>query len=168
MLNLVLCIIVIGESTLQNLVQADGHGHAHHVIIHVPYKIKTIHHTHTITKHIHHKDDGNKDDLLGYTVEHPIDLNAHEYGHSTNGGNSAVVLDGHHFEGNHDSSGVQEFGDADLAGGISEGAKDSDYEGSSQGGIITSYDFYGSNYHRHNKPEFPNRIYMKREYPSNH
>lgn len=50
-----------------------------HVIIHVPYHIKTIKHTHTITKHIHHKDngDGDKFELLGYTYGHPIDLGGH-------------------------------------------------------------------------------------------
>ncbi|CAK9829251.1 hypothetical protein ANTRET_LOCUS6620 [Anthophora retusa] len=62
--------------SLLNLVSGGGHHGGHdHVVIHVPYKIKTIHHTHTITKHIHHGGGGgDKYEVLGYTVGHPIDL----------------------------------------------------------------------------------------------
>ncbi|RLU19103.1 hypothetical protein DMN91_009461 [Ooceraea biroi] len=64
--------------SLFSLASAGGHGGHKHVVIHVPYKIKTIHHTHTITKHIHHGGGGgDKYEVLGYTVGHPIDLGGH-------------------------------------------------------------------------------------------
>ncbi|XP_031364782.1 uncharacterized protein LOC116185161, partial [Apis dorsata] len=58
-------------ASLLNLASAGHHGGHDHVVIHVPYKIKTIHHTHTITKHIHHGGGGgDKYEVLGYTVGH--------------------------------------------------------------------------------------------------
>lgn len=76
-----------------------------HVVIHVPYKIKTIHHTHTITKHIHHGGGGgDKYEVLGYTVGHPIDLGG---GHGGFGGDFGGG-------GGHDLGGG---GGGDLGGG---------------------------------------------------
>ena len=86
------------------------------MIIHVPYKIKTIHHTHTITNHIHHKDSGgDKYEVLGYTVGHPMDLGGHDIG-------------GHDFGGGgHDWSG----------GGMNEGIKGGDHEGGFHGAELS-------------------------------
>ncbi|KAK0088942.1 hypothetical protein PV325_010130 [Microctonus aethiopoides] len=72
-IHLVAVVIALSEAG------GDDDGVHDHVIIHVPYHIKTIKHTHTITKHIHHKDngDGDKFELLGYTYGHPIDLGGH-------------------------------------------------------------------------------------------
>ncbi|XP_015122142.1 glycine-rich cell wall structural protein 1.8-like [Diachasma alloeum] len=82
-----------------------GHGGHDHVIIHVPYHIKTLKHTHTITKHIHHKSGGGDHyEVLGYTVGHPIDLGGHGGGHGFSGGHGGDwsggnEIGGHHFEG---------------------------------------------------------------------
>lgn len=72
------------------------------MIIHVPYKVKTIHHTHTITKHIHHGGGGeDKYEVLGYTVGHPIDLGGHG-----GGGGGGFGGGGHDFGGGgHDFGG---------------------------------------------------------------
>lgn len=51
----------------------------HHVMIHVPYKIHTIHKT--ILKHVHHKGGEDKYEVLGYTVGRPIDFGHHFGGH---------------------------------------------------------------------------------------
>ncbi|XP_076386101.1 uncharacterized protein LOC105663218 [Megachile rotundata] len=106
-------------ASLLKLASAGGHHGGHdHVVIHVPYKIKTIHHTHTITKHIHHGGGGgDKYEVLGYTVGHPIDL-----GHGGLGG-------GHDLGGGgHDLGGGGDFGGGHLGGGHIE------YSGGGGGG----------------------------------
>ena len=71
-----------------------------HVVIHVPYHVKKIQHTHTITKHIHHGGGGGGDsyEVLGYTYGHPISLGGHDGGgdggHDFGGGGG-----GHDFGG---------------------------------------------------------------------
>lgn len=91
-----------------------------HVVIHVPYKVKTIHHTHTITKHIHHGG-GDKYEVLGYTVGHPIDHGGHGgsfVGHDFGGGS------GHDFGGGgggHDFGGGGSSGSGHDLGGDSGG-----------------------------------------------
>ncbi|XP_058793028.1 uncharacterized protein LOC131665259 isoform X2 [Phymastichus coffea] len=69
-------IILVAISVLYS-VFADDDGHHHHVIIHVPYKIHTVHHI----KHIHHQKKGadEKYEVLGYTIGKPIDL-SHQLG----------------------------------------------------------------------------------------
>uniref|UniRef100_A0A6P7GG68 Glycine-rich cell wall structural protein 1.0-like n=1 Tax=Diabrotica virgifera virgifera TaxID=50390 RepID=A0A6P7GG68_DIAVI len=46
--------------TLLGLCLAGGHGGGEHkrVIIHVPFKVKHIHHTHTVVKHVGHEGGG--------------------------------------------------------------------------------------------------------------
>ncbi|XP_011642233.1 glycine-rich cell wall structural protein-like, partial [Pogonomyrmex barbatus] len=99
-------------AALFSLANAGGHGGGHdHVIIHVPYKIKTIKHTHTITKHIHHGGGEDKYEVLGYTVGHPIDLGGH-------GGGGGGFGGGHDFGGGgggHDLGGIS--GGHDFGGG---------------------------------------------------
>lgn len=91
----------------------------HHkkVIIHVPYKIKHIHHTHTVYKHVHHNDHGHGGDhdyykVIGYSGG--ID-------HGTLGG-------GHHGQESH---GWEGFGGGH--GGISIGG------GGGHGGISSGH-----------------------------
>ncbi|KZC04924.1 hypothetical protein WN55_09723 [Dufourea novaeangliae] len=99
---------VFAVASLLGAVNAGGHGGGHdHVVIHVPYKIKTVHHTHTITKHIHHGGGGgDKYEVLGYTVGHPIDL-----GHGGGGGGGGLGGGGHDFGGGgHDFGGGGDFG----------------------------------------------------------
>ncbi|EFN80932.1 glycine-rich cell wall structural protein 1.8 [Harpegnathos saltator] len=108
MLRLLLNLLLV--IPLLKLASAGGHGGHKHVVIHVPYKVKTIHHTHTITKHIHHGG-GDKYEVLGYTVGHPIDLGSHGGG-----------LEGHDFGGGgggggHDFSGGGDGGGHDFGGG---------------------------------------------------
>ncbi|XP_012279195.1 glycine-rich cell wall structural protein [Orussus abietinus] len=89
-----LSLAVLLAATVFNIVSADGgHGGHSHVVIHVPYKIKTIHHTHTITKHVHHGGGGgDKYEVLGYTVGHPVDLGGHGGGggHGLHGGGNDI------------------------------------------------------------------------------
>ncbi|XP_066582122.1 uncharacterized protein [Prorops nasuta] len=125
---------------LLHSIQADDDHEHHHVIIHVPYKVKTIKHTHTIVKHIHHgKDD--KYEVLGYTVGKPIDLGGHEgggdlgghvflsKGHSFGGGDiggHSLGGGGHSFEGGensvsyggHDFGGHGGFSGGEIDGGV--------------------------------------------------
>jgi len=98
-----------------------------HVVIHVPYKVKTIHHTHTITKHIHHGG-GDKYEVLGYTVGQPISL-----GH----GGGEGGFGGHDFGGSgHDfgGGGGHDFG----GGGGGGGGGGHDFGGGSGGHIEIS------------------------------
>ncbi|XP_020300683.1 abscisic acid and environmental stress-inducible protein-like [Pseudomyrmex gracilis] len=106
-----------------------GHGGHKHVIIHVPYKIKTIHHTHTITKHIHHGG-GDKYEVLGYTVGHPIDLGGHGGGgHDFGGGGHDFGGGGHDFGG---GGGYGGGGGHDFGGGGGGGGHD--FGGGDEGG----------------------------------
>lgn len=106
-----------------------------HVVIHVPYKIKTIHHTHTITKHIHHGGGGgDKYEVLGYTVGHPIDLGGGHGGfggdfgggggHDLGGGGGDLGGGGGHIEysgGGGGGGGHIELGGGDIGGGYGGG-----------------------------------------------
>ena len=77
------------------------------MIIHVPYKVHTIHHT--IMKHIHHQDKGGDDkyEVIGYTVGKPIDL-GHHFGDGGGGGGGGG---GHHeLYHHHDFGGGNELG----------------------------------------------------------
>ncbi|KAF7417823.1 hypothetical protein HZH68_000476 [Vespula germanica] len=109
MLGVTLILLLV--TSLLNLTEA-GHGGKHqHVVIHVPYKIKHIYHTHTITKHIHHGGGGgDKYEVLGYTVGHPIDLGGHG-GHGGGGGG------GHDFGGGDYGGGHIEVGGGGYGGG---------------------------------------------------
>ncbi|XP_014470130.1 PREDICTED: glycine-rich cell wall structural protein 1.0-like [Dinoponera quadriceps] len=131
LLNLLLVV------PLFNLASAGGgHGGHKHVVIHVPYKVKTIHHTHTITKHIHHGG-GDKYEVLGYTVGHPIDL--HGGGHGGGGGGG---FGGHDFGGG-GGGGGHDFGGGDGGGGGHDfGGGHLDFGGGGGGGG-GGYDFGG-------------------------
>lgn len=89
-----------------------------HVIIHVPYKVKTVHHTHTITKHIHHGGGGeDKYEVLGYTVGHPINLGGHG-----GGGGGGFGGGGHDFgSGGHDFSGGGDHLELSHGGSFGDG-----------------------------------------------
>ncbi|XP_044588894.1 uncharacterized protein LOC123268076 [Cotesia glomerata] len=65
-ITIFLVSFLVNFSTSEDDVQHD------HVIIYVPYYIKTLKHTHTITKYIHQKEDDKKYKVLGYTVGKPI------------------------------------------------------------------------------------------------
>lgn len=80
----------------------------------MPYHIKKIKHTHTITKHIHHGGGGgDKYEVLGYTVGHPIDLG----GHGGQGGHGG--FGGHGFEDGGNDLGIHGGGVA-MSGGHEE------------------------------------------------
>lgn len=94
----------------------------HHkkVIIHVPYKIKHIHHTHTVYKHVHDHGHGDHDyyKVIGYSggIDHgSIKVqHGHEGGHG--GGFSGGYGGGHSF--GHGISSYSEHGHQGLDGGI--------------------------------------------------
>ncbi|GAB1866325.1 hypothetical protein CAJAP_07404 [Camponotus japonicus] len=146
LLNLLLIVSLI------SLTNAGGHGGGHkHVVIHVPYQVKTIHHTHTITKHIHHKDGGgDKYEVLGYTVGHPIDLGGHgggghDFGGSSGGYDFGGSSGGHDFGG---SSGGHDFGGSSGGHDFGGSSGGHDFGGSSGGhdfgGSSGGHDFGGS------------------------
>ncbi|KYQ55505.1 hypothetical protein ALC60_05567 [Trachymyrmex zeteki] len=123
-------LTLLSVVALFSLVNAGGHGGGHsHVVIHVPYKIKKIQHTHTITKHIHHGGGGGGDsyEVLGYTYGHPISLGGHDGGgdgHDFGGGGGGHDFGGGggggHLELSHDGGfggGGGGFGGGGLGGG---------------------------------------------------
>ncbi|XP_033183632.1 uncharacterized protein LOC117153578 [Bombus vancouverensis nearcticus] len=119
-------------ASLLHLASAGGqHGGHDHVVIHVPYKIKTIHHTHTITKHIHHGGGGgDKYEVLGYTVGHPIDLG----GHGGGGGYGGDIGGGHDLGGGGDFGGGHIEYSSGGGGGGGGGGGHIEYSGGDIGG----------------------------------
>nr|CAD7409659.1 unnamed protein product [Timema cristinae] len=64
--------------TMAACCSAGGHGGGHKkVIIHVPYYVKKIHHTHTVYKIVDHGDEGGHGSLIGFSGTHDI---GHGYG----------------------------------------------------------------------------------------
>ncbi|XP_051171947.1 uncharacterized protein LOC127288507 [Leptopilina boulardi] len=94
MSSISLLVLLVIVATL-NLTEGGGDGEHHHIIIHVPYHVKKIKHTHTITKHIHHGG-GDKYEVLGYTVGQPINIGGHDGfgGHENHGGHGEFNLHG--------------------------------------------------------------------------
>ncbi|XP_072753389.1 uncharacterized protein [Anoplolepis gracilipes] len=136
LLNLLLVVSLI------SLTNAGGHGEHNHVIIHVPYKIKTIHHTHTITKHLHHGG-GDKYQVLGYTVGHPIKL-GHDFGGGGGGHDFGGGGGGHDFGG---GGGGHDFGGGGGGHDFGGGGGGHDFGGGGGGhdfgGGGGGYDFGG-------------------------
>ncbi|XP_050298321.1 uncharacterized protein LOC126737452 [Anthonomus grandis grandis] len=63
---------------------AGGHGGGHKkVIIHVPYKVKTIHHTHTVYKHVGGGEKEEGDKVIGYSGDGDVSLG---HGYESHGG----------------------------------------------------------------------------------
>lgn len=133
----------ICEKTLSQSKSNSNKISSDHVVIHVPYKIKTIHHTHTITKHIHHGGGGgDKYEVLGYTVGHPIDLGGGHggFGGDFGGGGGHDLGGGGDLGGGHieysggGGGGHIEYGGGDIGGGYGGGGGFGGGHGGSIGG----------------------------------
>ncbi|OXU18351.1 hypothetical protein TSAR_010997 [Trichomalopsis sarcophagae] len=102
-------LLIVAAISVFSIICTNGTGHSHHhVIIHIPYKVHTIHHT--ILKHIHHHDKGGEDkyEVLGYTVGKPMDL-SHHLGSGDGGGHGHEEMQHHHQQHQHEEH--------DLGGG---------------------------------------------------
>nr|CAI5867697.1 unnamed protein product [Callosobruchus analis] len=120
---------------LVDVCSGGGHGGGHKkVIIHVPFKVKHIHHTHTVIKHVpHHEHHGDKEyyKVIGYSggIDDGEVVSHGHGGHEGGGG-------GHHgFGGGHDLGGGQ-----DLGGGHGGWVASGGYGGGDIGG---GHDFSG-------------------------
>lgn len=138
----------MGVSLLFQLCHCGGHGGGgggghKKVIIHVPYKVNTVHHTHTVVKHVDGGGDESYSKVIGVSGDighgeiqhgghHEEDLGTYGGGHGfgliQDGGHGGHDFGGHDlggghggFEGGHGFVGGHDFGGGHIGGGFGGG-----------------------------------------------